>query len=301
MDDTIRVFSGRAFSPKDIEMIQWVRRTYPKLSRKELAATICEFLGWVTPAGRPKTQQCTAFLDELESENIIQLPPKQRDKVRNTLPKLEAMDFDTTEIVGDIRSYEPISLKIARPGSELTKWRSYVNQYHMLGYQQVFGSRLCYFILSGEKELGCIQFSASSWALEERDKWIGWGIEDRKERLHLIVNNSRYLIFPWVKVKNLASKALSQAARQIQEDWLREFCYAPVLLETFVDREHFQGTCYKAANWTLLGQTKGRGRGDRYNAHELSKKDIYVYPLQKDFRACLKGEKPCKAVNPDEC
>jgi hypothetical protein len=105
-----------------------------------LAATICEFLGWVTPAGRPKTQQCTAFLDELESENIIQLPPKQRDTIRNTLPKLEAMNFDTTEIAGDIRSYEPISLKIARPGSELRKWRSYVNQYHMLGYQQVFGS-----------------------------------------------------------------------------------------------------------------------------------------------------------------
>ncbi len=298
MDDNIRVFSGRAFSPKDIEMIQWVSRTYPKLSRRELASTICEFLDWLTPAGKPKIQQCTSFLVELESEDIITLPPKQAQGRGSD--KLVVVDFDTSEITGDIKLYEPLRLKIARPGKEQKRWKSYVNQYHMLGYQKVFGSRLCYFIQSGEKELGCIQFSASAWALEDRDDWIGWSIEDKKERLHLVINNSRYLIFPWVKVKNLASKALALAARRIQDDWLREYCYAPVLLETFVDSEHFQGTCYKAANWTLLGQTKGRGRGDINHAYEISKKDIYVYPLQEDFRACLKGEKPYKVVNPDE-
>ena len=298
MDDNIRVFSGRAFSPKDIEMIQWVSRTYPKLSRRELASTICEFLDWLTPAGKPKIQQCTSFLVELESEDIITLPPKQAQGRGSD--KLVVVDFDTSEITGDIKLYEPLRLKIARPGKEQKRWKSYVNQYHMLGYQKVFGSRLCYFIQCGEKELGCIQFSASAWALEDRDDWIGWSIEDKKERLHLIINNSRYLIFPWVKIKNLASKALSLATRQIQDDWLREFCYAPVLMETFVDREHFQGTCYKAANWIYLGQTKGLGRASRSKRPSLSKKDIYVYPLQKDFRACLKGEKPYKVVNPDE-
>ena len=156
MDDTIRVFSGRAFSPKDIEMIQWVSRTYPKLSRRELAATICEFLDWLTPAGKPKIQQCTSFLVELESEDIIALPPKQIQG--RGADKLEVVDFDTSEITGDIKLYEPIRLKIARPGKEQKRWKSYVNQYHMLGYQKVFGSRLCYFIQSGEKELGCIQF-----------------------------------------------------------------------------------------------------------------------------------------------
>lgn len=299
MDDNIRVFSGRAFSPKDIEMIQWVSRTYPKLSRRELASTICEFLDWLTPAGKPKIQQCTSFLVELESEDIITLPPKQAQGRGSD--KLVVVDFDTSEITGDIKLYEPLRLKIARPGKEQKRWKSYVNQYHMLGYQKVFGSRLCYFIQSGEKELGCIQFSASAWALEDRDDWIGWSIEDKKERLHLVINNSRYLIFPWVKVKNLASKALALAARRIQDDWLREYCYAPVLLETFVDSEHFQGTCYKAANWIYLGQTKGLGRASRSKRPSLSKKDIYVYPLQKDFRACLNGEKPYKVVNPDEC
>lgn len=162
----------------------------------------------------------------------------------------------------------------------------------MLGDKQVFGSRLAYFIKSRETILGCLQFSASSWALSTRDEWIGWKVQDRKQRLQLIVNNSRFLILPWVSVKNLASKVLSLAIKQLQEDWLREYCYAPVLLETFVDTSHFAGTCYKASNWTYLGETQGRGRMDRKKEYALSRKAIYMYPLQKDFKDCLKGIKP---------
>ena len=301
MDNTIRVFSGRTFCPEDIELIRWAVKTYPTLSRNELASTICEFLNWTTPAGRVKLQQCTAFLEQLESEGIIQLPPKPARKPSIAKPvKVAKIDFDTSEITGDIKDIEPIHLVIARPGEDLGRWRCYVDQYHMLGFRRTFGSRLHYFIKSGETELGCMQFSASSWALAGRDKWIGWQVHDKQQRLHLIINNSRYLIFPWVRVKNLASKALSLAAKQIQSDWLREFCYAPVLLETFVDREHFEGTCYKAANWLYLGQTKGRGRNSNSHNPNRSRKDIYVYPLQKNFRACLKGEIPYKVVDPDE-
>ena len=125
-------------------------------------------------------------------------------------------------------------------------------------------------------------------------------MDDRKVRLNLIINNSRYLIFPWVHIRNLASKALSLAAKQIQGDWLREYCYAPVLLETFVDLEHFRGTCYKASNWTYLGETKGRGRMDRHTERAVSKKAIFMYSLQNDFKEVLKGDKPFKVVNPDE-
>jgi hypothetical protein len=142
-----------------------------------------------------------------------------------------------------------------------------------------------------------MQFSASAWSLEERDKWIGWTREDKKVRLHLIINNSRFLIFPWVHIKNLASKALSLAAKQIQEDFLRKYCYAPVLLETFVDTEKYQGISYKAANWIYLGKTKGSGRSGR-KKDILSRKSIFVYPLQDDFKECLKGEKPYKVVAP---
>lgn len=296
MSDTIRVFSGRAFSTEDIEMIKWVRKTYPNLSRYELAGTICELLGWTTPAGRAKQFQCVAFLEELEEEGIIQLPPIDTKKQNKCRVKRKEYKFEERELRGAVGEYEPIRLEIARPGEELKRWRAYINQYHELKDKQVFGSRLQYFIKSGDIELGCMQFSASAWALEERDKWIGWTKEDKKVRLHLILNNNRFLIFPWVHIKNLASKALSLAAKRIQEDFLREYCYAPVLLETFVDTEKYQGISYKAANWIYLGNTKGTGRSGRKS--RLSKKAIFVYPLQADFKAYLRGEKPYKVVAP---
>jgi hypothetical protein len=300
MGNIIMIFSGRNFTSEDIELIKWTRKKYSHLSRKELAATICEFLSWTTPAGRAKTPQCVAFLEKLEQSGIIELPPVvvKSKKVTNSI--IPDFDIDTTPITGELKDFEPIYIEIARAGGQLKLWRKYVNDYHMLGDKQVFGSRLYYFVKSGDIKIGCLQFSASSWALESREKWIGWNIEDRKVRLHLIVNNSRFLIFPWVNVKNLASKALALAIKQIQEDWLREYCYAPVLLETFVDISHFAGTCYKASNWTYLGETKGRGRMDRNRRIETSPKAIYMYPLQKNFKECLKGLKPCKMVNIDE-
>lgn len=302
MDNTIRVFSGRTFSSEDIELIKWTRKRYPKLSRIELARTICEFLEWNTPAGLPKRLQCVEFLEKLESEGIIELPTKRQKKAakkNSTICSSKDIDLPTA-LVGAVKDFEPITLEIARQGADLKRWKSYVDNYHMLGEKSVFGSRLQYIIKSGDIELGCMQFSASAWALKDRDNWIGWSIADKTARLNLIVNNSRYLIFPWVNIKNLASKALSLAVKQIQEDWLREYCYSPVLLETFVDLEHFKGTCYKAANWKYLGETKGRGRMDKNKEYALSKKAIFMYPLQRNFKEVLKGEKPFKAVNPDD-
>jgi len=265
MDETIMAYSGRNFSSEEIELIQWTRKKYPQLSRRELSATVCEFLGWTTPAGRSKIPQCISFLKTLEEVGLIELPPidvsRKRSASKSTLTVTE-IQIDTTPITGILKDIEPIHLEIARAGTELKNWRHYVNEYHMLGDKKVFGSRLAYFIKSNETILGCLQFSASSWALSSRDEWIGWKVQDRKLRLHLIVNNSRFLILPWVHVKNLASKVLSMAIKQLQEDWLREYCYAPVLLETFVDTSHFAGTCYKASNWTYLGETQGRGRMD---------------------------------------
>jgi hypothetical protein len=299
VSQVIRTFSGREFTPEDIEHIKWTRATYPGLSRSELAGTICQIIGWTTPAGMAKNQQCKAFLEELEKEGVITLPPAKKQRPKKVAVKIAVMELEPEEeLHGEVRDYERIKLKIAEPGNGLKRWRSYVNQYHMLGDKWVFGSRLQYFVMSGNKELGCLQFSASAWSLEERDKWIGWTVEDRKKRLHLIINNSRFLIFPWVHIRNLASKSLSIAARQIQEDWLRQYCYAPVLLETFVDKEHFEGVCYKAANWEYLGETKGSGRN---SAQEdlISRKMIFMYPLQKDFKAILRGEKPYKVVDPE--
>jgi hypothetical protein len=301
LDKTIIVCSGRNFTTEEIDLIKWTRKKYPQLSRQELAATVCEFLGWTTPAGRAKTPQCKLLLETLEEAGHIELPAAIITSQRSTWNvKIPDFKMDTTPITGELKDLEPIHLEIARAGIDLKRWRRYVNEYHMLGDKKVFGSRLAYFIKSRETILGCLQFSASSWALSSRDQWIGWTVEDRKQRLHLIVNNSRFLILPWVSVKNLASKVLSLAIKQIQEDWLRDYCYAPVLLETFVDTSHFAGTCYKASNWIYLGETQGRGRMDREKEYALSRKAIYMYPLQKDYKDCLKGLKPCKTVNPDD-
>lgn len=301
MDKTIMAYFGRNFTSDEIELIKWTRKRYPQLSRKELAATVCEFLGWTTPAGRSKIPQCTSFLKTLEESGLIELPPLDVAKQRSPKnSKMTGFQIDITPITCELNMLESIRLEIARAGIDLKRWRHYVNEYHMLGDKHVFGSRLAYFIKSRETILGCLQFSASSWALSSRDEWIGWTVQDRKQRLHLIVNNSRFLILPWVNVKNLASKVLALAIKQIQEDWLRDYCYAPVLLETFVDTSHFAGTCYKASNWIYLGETQGRGRMDREKEYALSRKAIYMYPLQKDFKDCLKGIKPCKTVNPDD-
>jgi len=301
MNDTIITFAGRTFTHQDIELIQWARKTYPSLSKKELAATVCEFLNWTTPGASPKTPQCQLLLQKLAAQGMIQLPPLQRSAKKKAFTPQQDIKWDTSPLEGESPDFEPLYLEITRPGEpSFSRWKAYIDQYHMLGYKMVFGSRLHYFLKSGDRELGGLQFSASAWALEPRDKWIGWSIQDKKERLHLILNNSRFLIFPWVHIHNLASRALSLVVKQIQNDWLKWYGYAPVLLETFVDLEHFTGTCYRAANWLYLGQTKGRGRMDRNKEYLLSPKAIYVYPLERNCRAYLRGERAYRVIDPDE-
>jgi hypothetical protein len=275
----------------DLEAIRWVRSTYPSLSRNELAGTICEIIEWVTPSGRAKIPQCLVCLSDLESAGLIDLPELRVQKPPSGRAATAVIEVGRQEIT----TCGGVGLSVAEPGEGHRKWRGYIDAYHPLGYKQVFGSRLSYFVTSDQGDLGCIQFSASAWALESRDKWIGWTLEDRKQRLHLIINNSRFLILPEVRVKNLASRVLSIAAKQVQLDWPDRFGYSPVLLETFVDSSMYRGTIYKAANWTFLGRSKGRGRMDRAHKNAATAKDVYVYPLHKDFAEVLCGRKPWAA------
>ena len=299
MDDTIRVFSGRTFSSEDIETIKWVTRTYPQLSRTEIAATVCELIGWVTPAGRPKKPQCAAYLDKLEVKGLIELPARKAAK-RSAGKRKPVWKAVSDTRPADITECGAITLELADDADKRRRWREYISEYHTIGYKHAYGAQLQYFITSDGADLGCLQFSAAAWALQKRDEWIGWSVEDRKARLNLVLNNSRYLVLPWVHIRNLSSRALSAAAHRICEDWLNVYCYAPVLLETFVDTTFYRGTSYLSANWVYLGETQGRGRMDRRHEHGLSRKAIFVYPLRKDFRAVLKGQKPCRMVNPDE-
>ncbi len=290
MTDFVRSYSGRNFTSKDMEQIKWARQTYPELSRTGLCKVICSIIDWVNVAGKAKVDPCRTFIEILEKEGELDLPPIDTKKGAQKHEKKAAPLTINDEIINcKYSQLQPVRLEIVCAGENLKRWRAYVDKYHMLGDKQAFGARLHYFIMVGDREIGCLQFSASAWALRERDDWIGWNLEDRKQRLNLIVNNSRFLIFPWVKVKYLASAVLAMAAKRIPVDWLKRYYYVPVMLETFVDLEHFKGTCYKAANWVLLGETKGRGRMDTKNEYALSQKAIFMYPLQKNFRECLKG------------
>ena len=296
-----RAYTGRIFSTEDIELIKEVVTTYPKLSQKELAGTVCELLGWVQANGKPKTIQCVQFLRKLAEEGELELPALDIGKSENSKAKAKKEAINDLSLIdtAEISECSSIKLEVVHPGEHLRQWRAYISTYHRLGDPNIHGSQIRYMIKTERgRDLGCMLFSASAWSLAPRDEWIGWTPSGRKSKLHLVVNQSRFLILPWVRAKNLASRALSMVAKRIQGDWLEYYCYAPVLMETFVDISLYRGTCYKAANWIYLGETQGRGRNDRYNEQALTHKAIYMYPLQHDFREVLKGENPWKAVEP---
>ncbi|KLU60272.1 hypothetical protein CEB3_c03180 [Peptococcaceae bacterium CEB3] len=193
-------------------------------------------------------------------------------------------------ITGSLRNLGPIQFIRVTRSKQSRLWNELIARYHYLGYTRLPGAQIRYLIYAGSGTLlGAIGFSAAAWALRPRDELIGWDKEQRVKRLNLVVNNSRFLILPWVRVKNLASKILSLTAKRLPQEWQAIYGYTPVLLETFVDQERYRGTCYKAANWSYVGETKGRGKWDRLNEYKLPVKDIYLYPLRKNFCEILTG------------
>ena len=284
-------FSGRRFTRKQLAQVQETVERFPKLTRTELARTVCEHLNWETPNGKLKVESCLTLLEELEAQGVVALPVKQaRQTGPRPVPVLEN-DAPAVPIAAELSTLRPIRLEaVGSSGAARAQWKGYLQTYHYLGYRQPVGPHLGYFIVSQPRQirLGCLLFSASAaWALAPRDQWIGWDLQHRKKLLPLVLSNDRFLIFPWVDVPHLASHALSLAAGQIADDWLGAFGYRPVLIETFVDPTYFAGTCYRAANWQFLGLTQGRGRLAPDHQCRISKKEIFVYPLQSDWQECL--------------
>ncbi|HEV2732321.1 MAG TPA: DUF4338 domain-containing protein [Terriglobales bacterium] len=282
--------SGREFTAQEIQDLQETVRVFRRLSWKELVRTICEHLDWVTPAGRYKLDSCAKALVKLEARGLVKLPAR-RAYQRNDpaiVPRPETAPEN--EIVGTVREVAPVEVQPVGGKEAIQLWNEYIERYHPLGYKRPFGAHQRYFLVGARgRRLGCLLFASSAWALRERDRWIGWTERDRAQRLNWVVANTRLLIFPWVRVKNLASKALSLAAQRIGRDWEERYGYEPVLLETFVEVERYRGTCYRAANWICLGVTQGRGRMDRYNRYPSTARAIYVYPLVENFRSFLQG------------
>ena len=290
--------SGRYFSKKDLIHVQQTVQSFPNLSLTELAQTLCENLNWKTANAKNKHNACLDALEKMKKLGLVQLPEKIVRKKRQT-KKLNHTKQSRSQpiITGTLDDLGEIALKPLTLDEDIGLWKEYIDRYHYLGFKHPVGASLKYFIVCQNNRhkpqiLGCLLLSSSVWQLSDRDKWIGWNQQDREQRLNLVVNNKRFLILPWVKITNLASKVLSLLAMQIQQDWVRSYHYQPVLLETFVDSDKYQGTCYLAANWKHIGQTSGKDWSSDNPKATTSKKHIFVYPLQANFKAVLKNIKP---------
>lgn len=285
--------SGREFEVKDFELIKETVSLYPQLSRTELSKTICELLCWYQANGEPKYRACFKVLERLETWGHIKTPAWIKQS-RGSYKVVITEGTEPGEVVnGRVDEYGPVVIEPVRDRKQGRLWTEYIERYHYLGYRPAFGNQQKYFIrFECGKLLGCILYSASAWSIACRDVWIGWDKDKRAKNLHLVLSNSRFLIFPWIRIKNLASKVLSLSAKQVQKDWFLKYQFRPVLLETFVDKDRFTGSCYRASNWQYLGTTSGRGRMDRYHRNLSSSKQVYVFPLAEDFRHIL-----CREAN----
>jgi hypothetical protein len=282
------IVCGRCFSRSDIVAICDLITSRPTACRREIAKWTCERLGWLTPGGKLKEMSCRVALLRLEAQGLIRLPaPRGRNGNRKPFEPEHTIVVPERSLVCASGSLGGLCLQRVETPADSRLWNEAISRFHYLGYKRLPGAQMRYLLHSTLGLLGVLGFGASAWKAAPRDRWIGWSEAQRKARLHLVVNNARFLLFPWVRSKNLASWVLSRCARRLPLDWQVRYGYRPVLLETFVERGRFQGTCYKASNWRYVGDTQGRGKLDRYWKAELPIKQVFVYPLVERFREVL--------------
>lgn len=276
-------YVGREFTGTDMELIRGL--IAEGVNRSHLSRMFCERTDWRKPDGGLKEMSCRVALLKMHRDGLIVLPPPQRP-ANNQLKKPGRTLYALPE--PEITQAGVLNLEIADKTTG-PLWNEYIDRYHYLGYTPLPGAQIRYFVKSEDKTIALLGFSAAAWKTAPRDDYIGWDSAARKKNLRLIVNNARFLILPWVRSKNLASRILSTAAKRIAADWYERYQYQPVLLETFVEKERFTGTCYKASNWTCVGDTQGRGKLDIRHEREAPVKSIWLYPLRKDFKLWLKN------------
>ena len=289
MDEFMVTIRGQRFAP-DIGLIEKLLAEHPAWGRKCLSVRLCELWDWRGPHGQLKDMACRTLLLRLERAGRIVLPPRQRastNAFRNRVPRWVA--HGTEPIATALKSLLPLQIRVLTPGSEGDAlFRCLLAHYHYLGYQNSVGENLRYLVHSRQGEpLACVLFGSAAWKLAARERFIGWSTQARAARLSSLTNNTRFLILPWVQVPHLASHILGRIARRLSADWMAKYGHALYLLETFVERDRHRGICYQAANWTWVGQTRGRTRNDRAHTLHAPLKDIYLYPLQRDFREAL--------------
>ena len=222
----------------------------------------------------------------MQAQGLIALPPPTRKPPEARLSMTSQTD-PGPPMRAPAHALRPLRLQRVQTKQESRLWNEYIHRYHYLGHKPLPGAQLRYIFFSKEQPIALLGFGAAAWQTAPRDQYIGWTHPQRQRNLPLIVNNARFLILPWIQVKNLASMLLAKVAKKLPNHWQEIYGYRPVLLETFVDKTRFQGTCYKAANWVYLGQTKGRGKLGPAGKRSVPIKDIWVYPLNRAFKRIL--------------
>lgn len=292
--------SGREFSENDLNQIRETIDWLPDLTRRDLIGTICEHLDWHSASGRPKVQACEALLEKLSTAGLIgTLPEKPQTKTISCTHKaigLTERTLNQKHLKCHLHTIEPVQLDVVTQRPEVALWKEYMERFHPLGYKGGFGYRLRYFIRSGSLILGCVFLAGAAKAIAVRDQWLGWEPNIRLNNLSWIINNTRFLIFPHIEIPHLASHVLGKLTRRVVMDWQQHWGFSPLLMETFVDPIFYNGTCYQAAGWELLGKTSGRGLARPGKEYRSSPRLIFVKPLHPNFKnqlitTKLKGRK----------
>lgn len=295
LPDGSMLISGHPFSAKDIEMMKKVIAENPQLNRSKLALRACEQFQWYNALGAPRHMSMKTIMLSMYRAGRIELPPPQplfhNPPARSQL-QLNQRTEPLEPITQRVDQIGPLKIKIVRSNNRQAsvRWSRWMRMHHYLGYDKVAGAQLRYQVACEQGPLALLAFGSAAWKCKDRDQYIGWNPQQREHTLHKIINNTRFLILPWVNSQNLASKILSLIAARVHEDWQQLYGYRPLLLETFVDKQKFKGHCYRAANWIHVGQTTGRGKYDRHHQGLSSVKSIWLYPLSKRAFESLKQQ-----------
>lgn len=286
---TVLTYRGREVSDDDVVFIRELIATHPELSRRRLSYKLCEAWGWVQPNGTMKDMLCRGLMLALHRGGHIELPPVRQRPPNNVVARRRPrrVDVDRSPIAGRLSSLGRVELRQVRGTADDELVNGLIEEHHYMGYQRPVGEHLKFLVLAQERPVACFMWSSSLPKLRPRDRFIGWSAEARARNVQLIAYNSRFLILPWVQVRHLASHLLGRMTRELSAYWSDVYGHPIHLAETYVDRDRFAGTCYRAANWLHIGQTTGRGSHAPTMKATRSKKDILVQPLDKRFREHL--------------
>jgi hypothetical protein len=282
-------YRGRNVSEEDILYIRELIGAHPHASRRTLSTKLCEAWQWRQANGALRDMVCRGLLLMLHRAGGITLPPV--DYVRHNplahRARPEPALIDQTPIESRLRELEPLEFQPVRRSAHEPLFNSLMEEHHYLGYEQPVGEHLKYLVWAKSRPIACLAWSSAPRHLASRDRYIGWSAEARRRNIRFLAYNTRFLILPWVRVEHLASHILGRMAARISEDWQRMYGHPIYFLETFVDPERFRGTCYRAANWALLGRTTGRGKQSNSYVPNRSIKEVLGYPLTRKFRDLL--------------